>query len=58
MKKKTLHSELRSCVNVEVAVLGSASLIVSTVSVDVTENKRGDYVCTIKSSLVILWVPA
>ena len=30
-----LHSELKTCVNVEVAVLGSLSLTVLTVSVDV-----------------------
>ena len=32
---KSLQSELRNCVKVEVAVLGSPSLIVLTVSVDV-----------------------
>ena len=32
------HSEFRSCVKVEVAVLGSKSLIVSTVSVDVKQH--------------------
>ena len=32
------HAELRSCVKVEVAVLGSASLIVLMVSVDVTQH--------------------
>ena len=33
-----VYSELRSCVKVEVAVLGSPSLIVSTVSVDVKQH--------------------
>ena len=33
-----LASELRSCVNVEVAVLGSPSLIVLLVSVDVKQH--------------------
>ena len=32
------RSELRSCVKVQVAVLGSPSLIVLTVSVDVEEH--------------------
>ena len=32
------HSELRSCVKVEVAVLGSPSLISLMVSVDVKEH--------------------
>ena len=32
------HSELRSCVKVEVAVLGSHFLIVRTVSVDVNQH--------------------
>ena len=32
------RSELRSCVKVEVAVLGSSSLIVLMVSVDVTQQ--------------------
>ena len=32
------HSVFRSCVKVEVAVLGSKSLIVSTVSVDVKQH--------------------
>ena len=34
----TLHSEVRSCVKVEVAVLGSPSLIVLVVSVDVKQH--------------------
>ena len=34
----TLQSELRSCVKVEVAVLGSPSLTVRTVSVDVKQH--------------------
>ena len=33
-----LFSEFRSCVKVEVAVLGSPSLIVRTVSVDVHQH--------------------
>ena len=32
------HTELRSCVKVEVAVLGSPSLIVLKVSVDVKQH--------------------
>ena len=41
----TLHSaELSSCVKVEVAVLGSPSLIVLTVSMDVKQHlKKGGY---------------
>ena len=35
---KKLNSELRSCVKVEVAVLGSPSLIIRTVSVDVKQH--------------------
>ena len=40
------HSECRSCVQVEVAVLGSPSLIVRTVSVDVKQH----WTCTSQSS--------
>ena len=36
-------SELRSCVKVEVDVLGSPSLIVSTVPVDVTQHLRKNF---------------
>ena len=35
-----LVSELRSCVNVEVAVLGSPTLIVRTASVDVKQHLK------------------
>ena len=35
---KVNHSELRSCVKVEVAYLGSPSLIVLMVSVDVKQH--------------------
>ena len=38
--KKKLASELRGCVKVEVDVLGSPSLIVRSVSVDVKQNKE------------------
>ena len=37
-KKKKGDGELRSCVKVEVDVLGSPSLIVRTVSVDVKQH--------------------
>ena len=33
-----IHTELRSCVKVEVAVMGSPSLIVPTVSGDVKQH--------------------
>ena len=39
-KKKGEDSELRSCVKVEVDVLGSPSLTVCTVSVDVKQHRR------------------
>ena len=35
----TLHSEVRSCVKVEVTVLGSSSLIVLVVSLDVKQHR-------------------
>ena len=38
LKLNTLYSELRSCVKVEVAVLGSPSPISLMVSVDVTHH--------------------
>ena len=37
-KKKTPPGQLRSCVKVEVAVLGSPSLIITVVSVDVKQH--------------------
>ena len=48
----TNHAELRSCVKVEVDVLGSLSLIVLMVSVDVRQHFiwRADYTCTIVGS--------
>ena len=42
------HSELRSCVKVEVVVLGSPSLIIPMVSVDVKLHLKK--LCTIQSS--------
>ena len=38
MKERMFLSEIKSCVKVEVAVLGSPSLIVRTVSVDVKQH--------------------
>ena len=38
MKEENLATELRSCLKVEVAVLGSPSLIVLTVFVDVKQH--------------------
>ena len=48
-RKATLNdplSELRSCVKVEVAALGSPSLIVRTVSVDVKRTMNPPYKAT------------
>ena len=38
MEEEILHTELRSCVRIEVDVLGSQSLIVRMVSVDVKQH--------------------
>ena len=48
----TNHTELRICVIVEVDVLGSLSLTVLMVSVDVRQhfNWRADYTCTVVGS--------
>ena len=39
LNSNSKNSELRSCVKVEVDVMGSPSLIVLTVSVDVRQNR-------------------
>ena len=68
MKKKTCKvSELRSCVEVEVAVLGSPSLISLRVSVDVKHHERrkrpdcfsdSRCICSVESPFYQACVPA
>ena len=55
--KKTLK-ELRSCVKVEVDVLGSPSLTVLMVSVDVKQHRRAELRSCVKVEVVILSSPS
>ena len=50
-------SEFRSCVKVEVAVLGSPSLIVRTVSVDVKQHWRTELKSCVKVEVAVLGSP-